>query len=1031
MKKALLVVMAIWLLHCTYAVAQSRTVTGKVSSTEDGSALPGVSVALKGTTTGTITNIDGNFNLTVPAEGGTLVFSFIGMLQQEVPIGNQSSFDVAMAPDSKQLSEVVVTALGREVEKKSLGYAVQEVSGEDLNEARTPNLLNAMSGKVAGVQVTSTNGAPGSSSRVTIRGSSSIGSNNQPLFVVDGVPIDNGNYNSTTSIDYGNGAAAINPDDIASMSVLKGPAAAALYGSRGANGVILITTKNGKGTKGIGVSVNSNTSFETPFRLPDFQDSYGQGTKGDFKYVDGKGGGVGDGVDESWGPALDGRLIEQFDSPLDENGNRIPTPWVAHPDNWKNFYETGKTFTNNIAITGGSEKADFRLSLTNLESTGILPNTNYDRNTISLNAGYQVTPKLSVRAIGNYVKDGSDNRQNWGLYSIWFGRQVDISKLENYLLPGSIDQYNWNYNYWSNPYYALYESTRANDKDRLYGNLTLNYKFTPWLDLMVRTGTDFSEDRRKTKGARFNATRFGNYGEEQIFVEENNSDFLLNFNKDVSSDFNLTASVGGNHRTNYYQRNYMYASELAIPNVYNLGNSRQRPTAENSSTQKEVNSLYGSTQLAFRNYLFLDVTARNDWSSTLPSNNNSYFYPSASVSAVLSDMLNFQPSWLSFAKVRAGVAKVGNDTDPYRLMQTFNFEPAWGSTPSVSENNTLLSPDLKPEITTSFETGFDIRFFNDRLGIDFTYYDQTSKNQILNVNISNASGFSAKLLNAGKLTNKGIELQLNATPVKLANGFQWDLGLNYARNRNKVVELADGLVTYQLGTIRGMGIEARVGEAYGAFFGSQFLRAPDGQIVYSNGLPERAADRTILGNVTPDWTGGIANTFSYKGFTLYSLVDVKWGGDIFSQTVNIGRYTGVMEETTRGREEGIVGEGVMNVGTAENPQYVPNDVRVSSEQWHHAYYALTNNEVAIFDGTYVKLREARLSYTLPNGLFGKLPFRDVNLAIVGRNLLLLHSNVPHIDPESSYNGSESNVQGVESGQILSTRSLGFNINFKL
>jgi len=1027
MKGILLLFLA--LLMFSESIAQNIRVSGKITES-DGNPVPGVTVLVKGTAEGTVTNIDGLYSLSC-APNSVLVVSFIGYTTQEVPVGNKTTLNITIAPDAKQLSEVVVTAFGIEREKKALGYAVQEVSGEDLNESRTTNLVNAMSGKVAGVQVTSSNGAPGSSSRIQIRGAHSIGSSSQPLFVVDGVPIDNGNYGSTTSIDYGNGAAAINPDDIASMSVLKGPAAAALYGSRGANGVILITTKSGKGAKGIGVSVNSNTSFETPFRLPEFQNEYGQGTKGLFEFKDGKGGGVSDGVDESWGPKLDGRLLPQFDSPLDANGNRIPTPWVAHPDNWKDFYETGKSFTNNIAITGGNDKGDFRLSLTDLQSTGILPNTNYDRKTISLNAGYQLTPKLKVRAVGNFVKDGSDNRQNWGLYSIWFGRQVDVEKLKDYLLPGSIDQYNWNYNYWSNPYYVLNESTRANDKSRLYGNIMVDYKFTPWLSLMARSGTDFSEDRRMTKGARFNATRYGTYAEEQIFVEENNSDFLLSFNPEAKGSFHVSANFGGNHRTNYYQRNYMYASELAIPNVFNLGNSRQRPTAENRSTQKEVNSLYASAQLSFRDYLFLDLTARNDWSSTLPKENNSYFYPSASASVVLTDMLNLQSNWLSFAKIRAGAAQVGNDTDPYQLMQTFNFESAWGSTPAVSESNTLLTPNLKPEITSSFETGLDLRFFQNRLGLDITYYNQVSKNQILNVNISNAAGFSSTLLNAGELVNKGVELQLTGTAVKSQSGFVWDIGLNYARNRNKVTELAEGLVTYQLGTVRGMGIEARVGQPYGAFFGTQFLRAPDGQIVYKDGLPQFSPTRRILGNFTPDWTGGISNTFSYKGFSLYTLVDAKWGGDLFSQSINIGRYTGVLAETAAGREEGIIGEGVKNIGTTDNPQYVPNDVRVAAEQYYHTYYALTNNEATIFDGTYVKLREARLGYTLPNGLFGKLPFRDVNIALTGRNLFLLHSKIPHIDPETSYNGSESNVQGVENGQILSTRSIGVNISFKL
>ena len=430
----------VFTLLCFHSYAQDRTLKGRVLS-KDGSSLPGASIIVKGSDRGTSANATGEFTLAAPANA-TLVISFIGYKPQEIAVGNQTSFDISLEEDASILNEVVVTALGIAREKKALGYSVQEVSGKQMTQARTTNFVNALSGKVAGVQVTGTNGAPGASSRILIRGASSIGSNNQPLFVVDGVPIDNGNYGSGTGVDYGNGAASINPDDIENVSVLKGPSAAALYGSRGANGVILITTKSGKGSKGIGVSFNSNTAFDTPFRLPEWQDGYGQGNKGRFSFVDGTGKGVNDGVDESWGPKMDGQLIPQFDSPIAADGTRTPTPFIPHPDNVSNFFETGKTYTNNIAITGANEKGDFRLSYTDLNQSGILPNTDYKRRTLSLNAGWNVTKKLSIRATGNYVVDGSDNRTNWGLYFIWFGRQVDMEKLKDYQAPGSIYQYN-------------------------------------------------------------------------------------------------------------------------------------------------------------------------------------------------------------------------------------------------------------------------------------------------------------------------------------------------------------------------------------------------------------------------------------------------------------------------------------------------------------------------------------------------------------------------------------------------------------
>ncbi len=1007
--------------------AQDRQLTGVVTSTEDGQPLPGVSISVKGTAKGTTTNANGAYQINVSA-GNVLVFSYVGFITKEITLGNESELNIPLQMSASSLSEVVVTALGITREKKALGYSVQEIGGKQLTQARETNLVNALSGKIAGVQVTNSNGAPGASSRMLIRGANSIGSNNQPLFVVDGVPIDNSNYGSGTGVDYGNGAGALNPDDIESMSVLKGPSAAALYGSRGANGVVLITMKSGKGTKGIGVSVNSNTSFDTPFRMPEWQNEYGQGAKGLFKFVDGRGAGVNDGVDESWGPRLDGRLIEQFDSPV-VNGVRTATPWVAHPDNVKQFFETGRTYTNNVSLTGASDKGDFRLSLTDLNQSGILPFTDYKRKTISLNAGWNLTPKLNIRATGNYVKDGSDNRTNWGLYYIWFGRQVNMESLENYTAPGSIYQNNWNYNYWTNPYYQLANSKRQNEKDRLYGNIAATYKFNNWLSLMARTGTDFYADRRKTKNAARTSNLFDSYNEEQIFVQESNSDFLLNATHKIN-DFDITANIGGNHRRNFYQRDYMSAAELAIPRVWNMGNSRLRPVTENSISEKVVNSLYASANIGFRNYLFVDITARNDWSSALPANNRSYFYPSAAVSAVLSDMFNMQSRVLSFAKVRAGIARVGNDTDPYNLMQTYEYANAWGSLASLKESNGLLNAELKPELTSSYEVGADLKFFNNRLGLDLTYYDKQSYNQILKVDVSNATGFSSKLLNAGRLQNRGIEIQLTGTAVKTSS-FKWDVALNWARNQNKVVELAQGLTTYTLGTVRGMGVEARVGQPYGTFFGQGFMRAPDGQIVYDqSGYPVIDPVRRVLGNFTPKWIGGLQNTFTYKNLSLSTLIDMKQGGDIFSQTINIGRYTGVLKETTLGRETGIVGAGVVNAGTAANPEYVPNTKNISSEEWHHKYYLLTNNEETIFNGSYVKLREVRLTYVFPGKVFKRLPFRDITLSAVGRNLALLHSNIPHIDPETSYY-NDGNLQGIENGQIPTTRSIGFNISLNL
>ena len=1045
MKKYLLLIGLFFLVSVTI-FAQKQLVIGTVSASEDGTPMPGVTIFVKGTNAGTNTNSEGKFKIACISTD-VLVFSFVGMTPQEFKVGTQTEFTVKMKPDVMQLGEVVVTALGIERDKKALGYALQAIKGSDITQARETNIVNALSGKIAGIQVTSSNGTPGASSRILIRGINSIGGNNQPLFVVDGIPIDNTTFNSTApgasspnvNQDYGNGASALNPDDVESISVLKGANAAALYGSRAANGVILITTKSGKNAKGLGITVNSNISFENPFRLPDYQNEYGQGAGGKFEYKDGKGGGVNDGVDESWGPKLDGRLVPQFNSPLDANGVRTATPWIARPDNVKNFYNTGVSKTNSISLSGGNDKADFRLGFTNLDQTGMLPNVDYTRNTLALNAGYKLSDKLQVRTSINYIKDGSTNRQNLLLYFTWFGRQVDLADLQNYLEPDQDPtawpvQRNWNLNYWNNPYFALNNFKFGNDKDRIIGNVSFTYKLADYLTLTGRTGTDFYADRRTTKRSKSIQSGLvnGQYWEDNYFVKEQNTDFLLTFNKKITSDFSLTVNAGGNSRVNTIQRDYLEAPELTVPNLFNLANSKVRPTVGNSISKKQVNSLYGSAQFSWKDQLFVDATARNDWSSTLPTANNSYFYPSVSVSGVITDMLGMSSKVLPYAKLRASWAKVGSDTDPYRLSQVYAAATAWGSQTTFAENNTIYNDALKPEITTALEFGLEARLWN-RINAEITYYDKLSNNQILKIGVPQSSGYLNKFVNAGEISNKGIELQLSATPIKTESGFRWDIGVNFAKNVSKVNALDGVLQTYQIndfGLLRNVILEARVGDPYGNFYGTYYVRDPQGNIVFSGGKAVVSTDRKVLGNVLPKWTGGFSTSFTYKFVTLSTLIDVKSGGSIYAHSVGIGRYTGVLAETAAGRETGIIGVGVKNTGSADNPVYAPNDISLTAEDYNHTFYARTNNEAYLFDGSYVKMREARLSFNIPNKVFGKLPFKNVSFSIVGRNLLLLYSNVPHIDPETSYY-SDGNVQGFESGQTPSARSYGFNLSFGL
>ncbi len=776
-----------------HALGQGRLVSGKVTSQEDGSVLPGVNVILKGTTTGTTTDGDGAYKLTIPDAGGTLVFSFIGFTNQETEVGNRQVVDLAMTTDTKQLVEVVVTAFGIEREKKALGYTVQEIKGNQLVEARSANVANSLNGRIAGVRV-NTNAGPGSASTVQIRGASSVSGNNQPLIVVDGVPIQ-----QTFDKQFGSGLSEVSPDNIKEISVLKGANAAALYGSRAANGVILITTKNGAGTKGIGVEINSNVTFERPLTGPRFQNVYGGGNGYRTWYSDGWSGPVPadaieqyraaypagtivatDGTDESWGAPMDGRLVRQWWTGTDV------APLVPQADSWQQFWQTGSTVTNNVAIAGSNDKGNFRLSVGRLDQKGIMAFNDFRRNNLKLNTGYNFTPKLNVVLSAEYIKSGSDNRSyTSGQEFIWSQRHISWSQLKDWrsyqdvhiqrALPGKpadTDPPNWQHTFFTNPFYLQEMLPSANDKDRLVGNIAVNYKLTDFLSLMARTGTDVWTDTRSNV-VNFERVRNGNrtpgrYSEEILRRQETNHDIILTFNKSITPVFNVNAQLGGINRTNYYKRNYTYVGELVVDGLYNLGNSNPNQNQVASRIEKnEVQSVFGSAQFGYRNALFLDVTGRNDWSSTLPASARSYFYPSVSMSAVVTDLLNLQNNVLSFGKIRASWAQVGNDADPYQLWQIFKtpnstdrpgLGPWNGSVPEFYENLTISNASLKPEITTGKELGLDLRFLNGRVGLDVTYYNQSTRNQILGVEISKATDTTNAFSMRARLSIKAWKL---------------------------------------------------------------------------------------------------------------------------------------------------------------------------------------------------------------------------------------------------------------------------------
>ncbi|CAH0996432.1 Vitamin B12 transporter BtuB [Emticicia aquatica] len=1043
----------ICLLLSSAIMAQEKVITGVVNSESEG-VLPGTTVTVKGTVFGTVTDANGKFSLKTPANATFLTISAIGYATTDIKIDNKSVFEITLLPDNKVLNEVVVTALGISREKKSLGYSQQELKGEGLVEARSNNVANALSGKVAGVRISS-NGGPGSGSTIQIRGASSVSGNNQPLIVVDGVPIQ-----QQFDKQFGGGISEVSPDNIKEISVLKGPNAAALYGSRAANGVILITTKDGGGTKGLGIEYNSNFTAERPLVKPNFQNTYGGGSGYTTWYSDGWSGTITpdaydqykaaygfvnpgkttgtEGTDESWGAPMDGRLVRQWFTGKDV------APLTPQPNNWDEYWQTGTTLTNNIALSGGNDKGSFRLSLGRLDQKGLMAFNDFYRNNFKINSNYKVSKFLTAVVSAEYVKSGGNRTYQSGDQFIWSHRHVSWDQLANWRdysgvhiqravagkLPDN-DPANWQHTFFTNPIFLSEKLPYTNEKDRLVGNVALNFTISPELKLMLRSGTDIWSDTR-INIVNFERVRNGNqtpgrYSEEVLRRQETNHDALLTYDKAITKDLNLVVTAGAAQRINYYKRNFANVGELVVDGVYNLANSNPSQNSIESRIEKSaVQSVYGSMQLGYLNALFLEATARNDWSSTLPSNARSYFYPSVSASAVISDLINYPKTVLSYGKVRASWAQVGNDADPYQLSQTFRSGGSWNSSlPEYYENLTISNSTLKPEITTGVELGVDLRFFKNRFGLDFTYYNQSTKNQILGVEISKGSGYDKRILNAGQITNQGIEIMFTGKVIE-ADGFKWDIGLNYSRNRNKVIELAEGLTTYTLQERRGLTSIAQVGMPYGSLFGIGFKHAPDGQIIYAKGLPVVETTPKILGNIQPKWMGGITNTFTYKKFSLMTLIDVKMGGDFFDEGTGTARWTGQYAETAVGREEGIIGKGVMNIGTTENPQYVPNDVIVATNQLIGYNNPRRYHEAAIFDGSYVKLREVSFGYSIPKSVLAKLHLQNAKLSIVGRNLAILFKNTPHIDPEVDRFGA--NQQGFAYGELPNSRSVGANLS---
>ncbi|WP_020528028.1 SusC/RagA family TonB-linked outer membrane protein [Flexithrix dorotheae] len=1016
MKKTLTILLFFALF--SHVWAQERKLSGKVTD-ENGEGLPGVNVLLKGTKIGSVTDIEGNYQIVVSGESNTIVFSFIGYQTGEVEIGSFSVLNHVMKEDVTSLSEVVVTALGIEREKEALGFSVTELEGKGFTQARETNVANGLAGKVAGVNVSNIASGPAGSSRVIIRGNTSLTQNNQPLYIVDGVPIDNSNLGAAGQWggrDQGDGIGSINPDDIETMTVLKGNTAAALYGFRASNGVILITTKSGKSKKGLNLEINSNYVFDKAINRLDIQKEYGHGSKGQKPKTLEEALGAGD---IAWGGKLDGSSVIQFDG--------VERPYAYAGDNFDKFYQTGHTFTNTIALSGGSEDMGFRFSASKLDNEGIIPGNKYKRNNFSLNANGKVGKKLTFNASGSYIVQETKNPPAQGdlvsnvNYTVWsLAPSINVEDLKGdpnrlganpdgtELLPATTI-------WFENPYYSAYQKKNESERNRVLGSFSLQYDFTEWLYVKGRIGVDHW-DRRNMDLRPYGSAQspLGYINQSQTKHNEINNDIMLGSQQEFSSGFGYNVLIGASSMRQNRYSNSTNGRDFAIADFPHYSNTTNR-TGGTSLWELGTNSVYGLTEVSYKSYLYLTATGRQDWFSTL--NGKGIFYPSASMSAVISEMVKM-PTSFTYLKLRTAWAQVGGATNPYALNQTYSLgQPHYGVAQGGVAQSVVANAQLKPLTATEFEIGFDARFLDNRVGIDFAVYSRKTEDDILDASISTTSGYNAAKVNVGKVTNKGVELLFTATPI-LKSKFSWDISLNMSHNKSEVVslldpEVADERLFVDQNRAQTANVEHIEGLPYGQVTGWIYLRDAAGNIVHNDaGLPMRDEEAGLVpfGAGVHPFFGGITNSFNFGPINMSFLIDYKSGAVIFSGTNSWLYRRGIHKNTLVGREEGI---GVLP----------------GSEM--STYYNEIRNKIAeqfIYDADFAKLRELTIGYNLPKSILDKLKIASARFSIVGRNLLLLHSNVENIDPESTYN--EGNAQGMDYFQTPQSRSYGFNLNLK-
>jgi TonB-linked SusC/RagA family outer membrane protein len=1026
----------------------------------------GATVTVKGTTTGVITGINGDYNIQAPPDG-TLTFSFLGMSPVDVAINGRARLDVRMATGDQELQEVVVTALGITREKKALGYSVSEVGGDAIIASRggTNNPINALQGRVAGLNIASNSGSMGGSSKILIRGVNSLSGNNQPLFVIDGVPVEGTDYNDPETargaegFDYGNLIQDINPDDIENISVLKGPNAAALYGSRAANGVIMVTTKRGGGgnDKSYHVSVNSSVGFERVNKLPVMQRLYGGGYGGDFEQVTigGKTYNYPDyATDESWGPKYEGQdILSWYDIAKWEAGGKVGNPttskWQAPAHDIDDFFETGVSFTNNVSISQATDAGSIRLSYTNSDLKGYMPNSSLKKNIFNVAASTKsYDKKLELFTTMTYFNSRAEGRSEQGYgdnnvmvkFVQWGHRELDMAEAKDlYQMPDGT-QATWNRSAWddptpaysNNPYWSRYKNYQNDSRNRIYGNAGVSYLILPSLKFQYKANLDFFVDKQYERSAVY-SQELSSYKEISRQQYEMNHEFMLSFNK-TFGDFSLAANAGANLMSRKYE--YVFGETqggIAIPEFYNLKNSITPAQAENLQRRKAINSIYGSATLGWRGMLYVDATLRNDKSSALPSGNNSYLYPAVTGSFIFSELTKGTLSWLSLGKVRAGYAFVGNDTDPYQVIDTYpqytNIDP---SAPGYILDIMLKNKDLKPESTKSFEVGLELSFLNNRIGFDATYYSNKTENQIIPLSLSGSTGYREKVVNSGLISNKGFEFTFYATPLRIG-GFEWETNLTLASNKNKVEKLVEGTSYYRLvnAPFR-VEIGAVEGAEYGAIMGTDFIYDSDGnKVIAADGTYAATNGNVNLGSVFPDFTGGWGNTFRYKNFDLNILFDFSKGGHFFSTSYMWGMYSGMIEESAAGgiRENGIVLTGVtgdVNVkadGTYSVTNTAPNTTVIDAQTYGESFYT-SPAAMSVLKTDYFKLREISIGYTFPLG--NNRFVKGLRLSAYGRNLAVWGPATKHFDPEVATTNS-GNIQGIEGGIVPSVATFGFNI----